>query len=503
MNRLFRLFRRDNAKAAGDIQAPGFLRVGLHPYMGEIPSRDLPDAQAELYQRLSWVYIAVTITAQTAAGTPFQVKQLTGEKTNAIENHPFELLLKAPNPMQSRFEFLEALIGFRALTGNAYIWLNRTGPDKPPAELWLIPPDRIEPVPDENLYLRGYQYDPGVGPLIPLEPWEICHMKRFHPRNRFVGLSPIESLAVIAQGDLAMSKWNTNFFDKNYAKPAGALAFADPIPEPQWEAMKAEIKEQHGGTERRMMMLRNAGKGGVSWIPMGVSQKDMEFLNARTFSKEEIFAAFAPGLSSMLAINATEANSKTGKATFSEMTIWPIHQAVAEKFTNDILPGYGEGLVGEFDDVRESDRQMDLKEQEIAFQVLTVKEIRERYYQLKPLGDERDDQLVSGATAAPPKEEPEPVVMPPTPPPAPPAAMVEETEETPEDDTTLRDDLLRWQRKLSKRAKADKPIDDVSFESDVIPAVLHAAIEGALSATRTTDEIRAVFDDALMWGAYP
>lgn len=236
---------------------------------------------------------------------------------------------------------------------------------------------------------------------------------------------------------------------------------------------------------------------------MGVSQKDMEFLNARTFNKEEIFAAFAPGLSSMLAVNATEANSKTGKATFSEMTIWPIHQAVAEKFTNDILPGYGEGLVGEFDDVRESDRQMDLKEQEIAFQVLTVKEIRERYYQLEPLGDERDDQLVSGATAAPPKEEPEPAMMPPTPPPAPPAVVVEETEDTPEDDTTLRDDLLRWQRKLSKRAKADKPFDDVLFESDVIPAVLHAAIEGALSATRTTDEIRAVFDDALMWGAYP
>jgi phage portal protein BeeE len=96
------------------------------------------------------------------------------------------------------------------------------------------------------------------------------------------------------------------------------------------------------------MMMRAVGKGGVSWIQMGVSQKDMEFLQGRTFNKEEIFAALAPGLSSMLAVNATEANSKAGKATFNEMTIWPMHQAVAEKFTADILPAYGETLVGEF-----------------------------------------------------------------------------------------------------------------------------------------------------------
>ena len=111
-------------KAAG-IPAPGFLRAGLSEWSAEIPDYSIVRNQAELYQRLSWVHIAVTIVAQTAAGTRLAVKTLQNEKTTEITNHPFELLLNHPNPLQSRFEFLEATFGYRALTGNCYWWLNR------------------------------------------------------------------------------------------------------------------------------------------------------------------------------------------------------------------------------------------------------------------------------------------------------------------------------------------------------------------------------------------
>lgn len=504
MDRLRQLFR---TKAPKDIQTPGFLRAGL-PYAANLPDYHMADAQAELYQRLSWVHIAVNITAQTAAGTPFQVQQLKGEKKDAIENHPFELLLKRPNPLQSRIEFLEALIGFRTLTGNAYIWLNRTSPDVEPSEMWIIPPQQIEPIPDENLYLRGYAYDPGDGRKIVLENWEICHWRRFHSRNRFVGLSPIEALATVATGDLAMSKWNTNFFHKDHAKPPGALAFADPISNSDWETLQSDVREQHGGTKRRIMMMRNAGKGGVSWIPFGLNQKDMEFLQARTFNKEEIFAALAPGLSSMLAVNATEANSQAGKATFSEMTIWPIHQSLSEKFTNDILPAYGAELVGEFEDVRASDRVMDLQEQQTAFQVLTVKEAREKYYQLEPLGDERDDQLVVGASATPPGDESDMSNVPPqlqpfaggqNEPEAPEPPEPDEPEDEPE---PIKAELMTWQRKVIKRLKAERGAA-CEFESDVIPSALNASIFGALETVEDRSDVYRIFDDAILWGAYP
>ena len=392
MNRLFRLFNRQ--KSPQGIQAPRFLRVGVTPYDAPAPYNAV--RQETLYGVLSWIQTAVRILAQTAAGSPFQVSEWEGEKKIGIENHPFELLLRAPNPLQSRFEFLEATIGFRELTGNAYVWLNRAGADKPPSELWILPSDKMRPVPDARMYLRGYEYTPPSGSPILLDTWEICHLKRFNPTNDFIGLSALESLIIVARGDIAMQKWNTNYFAHDHAKPPGALAFSDRINDSDWETMKHDLDKEHGGTQRRMMRLRGAGKGGVQWLNFGVSQKDMEFLEARTFNKEEIFGTLAPGLASMLSVNATEANSKTGKQTFMEMAVWPIHQAVGEKFTSEVLPSYGENLVGEFDDVRVVNHVIRLQEQQASYNVLTVAEVRDKYYGLGPLGDGRDQALVNG-----------------------------------------------------------------------------------------------------------
>lgn len=59
---------------------------------------------------------------------------------------------------------------------------------------------------------------------------------------------------------------------------------------------------------RKLMLLRGVGQGGVSWVQMGMSQKDMEFLAGRAFNREELYDALAPGLTSSLSKNATQAN---------------------------------------------------------------------------------------------------------------------------------------------------------------------------------------------------
>jgi len=374
----------------------------------DMPTLGMPRAQSKLYQRLSWVQIAVHAVASTAATTALNVVRLEGEDENAEINHPFEKLLDRPNPLQSRYEFLESVFSYRALTGNAYVWLNRPSANVEPSEMWIIPSHKIRPVPDKNLYLRGYIYEPGDGQEIPLELHEVAHFKKFNPLNSFLGMSPIEALATVAVGDMAMTRWNTNFFDKDNAKVPGALAFADPIMDADWERMRADIRKEHGGVKRSLMMLRNVGKGGVEWVNMAMSQKDMEFLNARNANRSEIFSMFAPGLDSILAINATEANALSGKRTFIELGVWPAMVAVAEKFTNDVLPAYGPNLRAEFDDIRITDRALELQEQAAFSQVGTVDEIRQKFYQLQPIGDDRGKLLPIQVTAAQPAPDEKP-----------------------------------------------------------------------------------------------
>lgn len=423
-----------------------------------VPEITLPQAQAELYQRLTWVQMAVHAVASMAATSALNVKRLEGEDEVDIPNHPFETLLGAPNPLQSRYEFLESIFAYRALTGNAYVWLNRTSANRPPSEMWVIPPHSIKPVPDERMYLRGYIYTNSAGEDIPLDLWEIAHFKRFHPLNSFVGLSPVEALATVAVGDMAMSKWNTNFFDKDNAKVPGLLAFADPVPDADWQRLKDDINSQHGGTKRRMMMLRNVGKGGVEWVSTAMSQSDMQFLQAREANRSEIFGMFAPGLDSVLAINATEANALAGKRTFIELAVWPQMVAVAEKITNDILPAYGPKLKAEFEDIRITDRALELQEQAAFAQVATVDEIRQRFYQLDPIGDDRGLLLpvqVTASQAAPPEEPLQPGDM---------SAVADNGPQTATDDTTQSADdidaekaadLRRFRRWASKRTNPD------------------------------------------------
>lgn len=360
-----------------------------------IPDRYLPEAQLELYQRLSWVQIAVSQVAAMAATSAFGVMQLQGEKKRKVENHPFEMLLQRPNPLMSRYELFFGTLADYDLTGNAYWWLNRANENAAPNEVWLLPCHKVKPVPDGRMFLKGYLFESDYGQDVPLELHEVVHFKRYHPLNPFIGLSPIESLAITATADMNMQKFGANYFDKGFAKPQGALAFSDPIPADQWATLKSDIDRDHGGNKRKMMMLRSVGAGGVQWVQMGLSQKDMEFLESRTFNKEEIFAMYAPGLASMLAVNATEANSIAGKKTFTEMAVWPHLVSIQEKITSDVLPAYGKNIVGEFDDIRITDRAMQLSEQSAYAAVHTIDEVRERFYEAQPIGDDRGKLLVA------------------------------------------------------------------------------------------------------------
>ena len=275
---LRRLFSATKAPA---VQYPPFALSAAQAEQYALPPMSLPQAQAELYQRLSWVQIAVRIVAEAAATAGVQVKQAKADKLEAVVNHPFETLLQRPRPGMSRFDLLSWTVSFLKLTGNAYWWLNKASQTAAPDELWLIPSYQIEPVPDGKLYLAGYDYDSGTGQPLRLPVESICHFRTFNPMSQFVGLSPIEALATVAVGDMAMQKWNTAYFAKNNAKLPGALTFAQMIPDPQWEKIQAEFKRQYGGTERNLLMLRGTGDNAVNWVTMAANQKDMEFLAGR------------------------------------------------------------------------------------------------------------------------------------------------------------------------------------------------------------------------------
>ena len=243
-----------------------------------------PKKQAQLYNRLSWVHAAIDHKAGQVAGTPFQVLEVKDEEKTKILNHEFEQLMQSPNPTQSRFEILVDTASNYSLTGNAIWWLNKANELATPEEIFTIPTHMIRPVPDGNMFLKGYVYDPGDGREIALEPWEIVHFKTYNPFSRYWGLSAIAALAVVAIGDLAMQKHNTEFFTGLGAKLPGMLSFKSQVAQAEWEEIKADVKTN--SDKRNMMMIRGAGKDGVEWVKIGMSQAEMEFIQGRKMNEE-------------------------------------------------------------------------------------------------------------------------------------------------------------------------------------------------------------------------
>ncbi len=476
---------------AAPARAPGRLRAFSPQFeRWDIPDPSLSERQATLFANLSWIQIATAQVAAAVASTPFSVQQRTRGGLSAIEDHPFEMLLERPNDMQDQSEFLQSTAAWRIVTGNCYWWMNRTSAESPPDELWIIPANKCQPVPDGNMGVKGYLFDNGSGVPVALEEWEIVHFKVFNPLNKYVGLSPVQSLAIDATGDLGAQRYNANAFADGSIKADGFLAFADYIEEGRWTRLQEDQKEQHGGTKnKRMAMLRGVGAGGVQWISTVMSRSDMQYLEQRRFTMEEAYALIAPGLASVLAINATEANSTAGKDTFLSMAVYPQTFALGKKITQKVLPAYGDGLVGEFEDVRRVDTQIELLEQAEYSKSHTLREIRKRFYQDGPLGDPRDKllpaEIGSGMTDARAPEDKPPPAPPQIAPPAPDALA----------QAQKRLDKERWQRKVVKGLAAGRLPGDVVFDPDYLSDEEAMTLRAALKRAQTTVEVAAVFED--------
>ena len=286
--------------------------------------------------------------------------------------------MQKPNPLLSRFELIEHTVGHLEVHGNAY-WFLAGEPGGLPLELWPLRPDRVSVVPDARRGVRGYVYEV-EGRRVPLEAAEVVHFRRWHPGNDYYGLSALEAARLAVEADRAMADWNRRYFGEGMAVPAGIVAIRERISDTDYERLQREWRSAYGGRERRTAFLRGAA---VEWHSVGLSQQDMDFLNARRFNREEIFQIFGIPVG-MFSENATEANALVGERVFVERTLWPKLVRIAEKITTDLLPFYGNDLIGRFEDIRPQDRRTQLEEIRVARGVLTVDEIRARYFGLGP-----------------------------------------------------------------------------------------------------------------------
>ena len=314
------------------------------------------DLAKEGYLKNAIVYRCVNEISKGAAAVPFMIK--AGDQI--LDQHPVIDLLNRPNPLQSYSEFFSSLYGYLLLSGNSYVL--KVGSDRgAPTELHQLRPDRIQikgggnPIPEKYNYIMNgrvaasYEVDQENGFS------ELKHIKLWNPLDDYYGCSPLAAAASEVDQHNMSSKHNVNLLN-NGARPSGAVIF-----KPRDDAgMAINLSEQQRAQlltdlNNRFSGAGNAGRpllleGDFDWKEMGLSPKDMDFLNLKHLSATEIAMCF--GVPSQLVgvpDAQTYANVAEARLALYEETIIPYLRKIESDLNEWLIPMFGENLAMEFD----------------------------------------------------------------------------------------------------------------------------------------------------------
>lgn len=265
-----------------------------------------------------------------------------------------------PNPWNTGSAFREAGWQHMELTGEQWWVVTRDSRATFPTGLWLVRPDRMEPIPSAESYIAGYVYTGPSGERVPLQPDEVILTKYPNPLDPYRGLGPVQSVLVDIDAMKYGSEWNRNFFI-NGAVPGGIVTVPGNMSDEEFDQFSTRWRESHQGVSRahRVAIL----EGGATWVPTQMSVKDMDFSNLRGVSRDVLREAW--GIHKSMLGNSDEvnrANATTAEEVFGRWKIIPRLDRQRDVLNNQFLPMFGptgEGVEFDYINPLPDDREAD------------------------------------------------------------------------------------------------------------------------------------------------
>lgn len=334
--------RRPEKKAS--VTAPLFVTGEVHQPLWT--PRQYDTLAEEGYQKNMVVYRCVSLIARGVGSVPWKLYKNGKE----VRSHPLLDLWQNPNPLQGLARFMEGITAYLLLAGNVYI--EAVSASEEPLELYLLRPDRVMVIPGESGTPEAFQYSlAGRSVRIPVDPLNgrsrVLHIKTFHPLNDWYGMSPIEAAAHSIDQHNAVASHNL-FLLQNGGRPSGALQFRSELTDEQRKQLRHELREAVEGA-------RNSGRiiimeGDFEWKEMGLSPKDLDFIQGKYLSAREIAQVYGvPPMLVGIPGESTFSNYKEARYHLWEDTILPHLEILKSEFNKWLVPFFGEGLAFHYD----------------------------------------------------------------------------------------------------------------------------------------------------------
>ena len=253
--------------------------------------------------QVSAVWAAVELLTDNIASLPLFVykraNDTQGNKELARDTQLWTLLHDSPNRRHTPMEFWQyACLNF-LLRGNAYARLVRNSAGEV-IEMWPLSADQveIEALPDRTLVYK-YSYD---GKVVVYDESSIWHWR--DKGNGVIGMSRLDYMRSSVGVAIDAQNHSANVFRKSAKRP-GVFMIDKVLKEEQRNAIRNNYRGLVEGNDDDLLVL----EAGAKFEPLSMSPADLQLLDTRKFSVEDIARWF--GISSVL-INDTAKTTTWG-----------------------------------------------------------------------------------------------------------------------------------------------------------------------------------------------
>lgn len=236
--------------------------------------------------RIADAWACIRALSDAAASLPLVVYRRTGGGRVRIDGDT-ATMLRHPAPATTQAGFIGQLVCHLQLYGNAYIGKARPGGDGEVRELVLLPPERVRPELKAGLPL--YTVTDQRGRQTTHTTADVIHVRAL-TTDGVLGLSPIQQCRTALGLSSKLAEHAAKFFE-NDARPSGVLKLqAGSGTAETAERLADTWHERHGG-------LRNAHRiavvaGELDFVPLSVPPDDLQFLEQRELSAQEVARIF-------------------------------------------------------------------------------------------------------------------------------------------------------------------------------------------------------------------
>lgn len=335
---------------------PGFLdrwRAMFRPKIyfynitgGDAPTRVMDYTAVRLYQSQDNLKSVVDFLSSSIAQLPLKVYVRDGETSRRRDRDSAAAkLLWRPNPVQTMYEFIDALMHEFFLFGCVYVWAIPSTESESGWQMWIIPTTWIWDTKSENAYAESSirVVAGSTGEAVDIPAAEFVRFWKYSPGNPGGYVSPISGLRQVLQeqieaGNFRRELWHSSGrLNAQLLRPANVQPWDDQARERFIKAFRESWGA--GGSKAGSIPLL---EDGMEIKPFQTSFKESQWYESVKLSREAVAAAYGVNPALIWHTDAqTYASSKDNARALYAECLGPVIQMLQQRINAFLLPMIG------------------------------------------------------------------------------------------------------------------------------------------------------------------